>query len=63
VRRHDTPINGADAISREFNELWEELRRLKSSVSPSMLPEGFTWDQDGNDLVVVGPTGTRTPIT
>ena len=62
MRRRDIPIGG-NPVQVEIEELWEELRRTKQALGASVLPEGFTWSQDGDTLVVVSPSGTRTPIT
>lgn len=63
MRRHNDPIRGEDAVSAEFTEVWEELRRVKQMIGPSVLPEGFTWTQSGDTLIVISPSGAQTPIT
>jgi hypothetical protein len=56
-------VSERGALTDEINNIWDELRRMKSSMSQSLLPEGFTWDDDGDGLVIISPSGTRTTIS
>ena len=62
MRRKDMASN-PNAISEEFQAVWDDIRKIKQTINTSILPEGFVWDSDGDALVIISPSGSRTTIT
>lgn len=53
MRRFNSPPP-ENAVRDEFIEIWEEIRRFRSILTTSVLPEGYVYDDDG---VVIDPAG------
>jgi len=51
-RRELGPEN--EALQKEFQEVWDAINRVRQTMTRSILPEDFTWDEDSEgDLVVI----------
>lgn len=43
-----------DVLPSEIQEIWDAIRRLRSSINASILPEGMVWGEDSNgDLLII----------
>jgi len=48
-----SPVPGHKSLTEELSDLWEVVRGMRSSMTNSVLPDGFTWQLDSNGRVTV----------
>lgn len=52
-----SPRANATTLTDELTDIWDAIWRIRMNIGPSVLPEGFTWSEDGDELVAIDSDG------
>ena len=42
-----------ESLPNELQAIWDAINRMRQEMLRSILPEGYTWDEDSDNLVVI----------